>query len=209
MVRRPQKKLFVEGGGDNDALKTQCRRGFRKFLERAGLAGRMPRIVACGNRRHAYEQFSIAVGNAARGDVFVLLVDSEGPVAAPAARAEPWKHVATRQGDGWSKPPGATDDDLHFMVECMESWFVADRQALRGFFGQGFNAAALPANPQVENIPKAAVLNGLKNSSRGSSKGPYAKGAHSFQILALVDPTNVRAAASYAARLLAHLNTVL
>lgn len=42
-------KIYVEGGGDSKELKTRCRRGFSNFFEKAGLKGRMPRVVACGS----------------------------------------------------------------------------------------------------------------------------------------------------------------
>jgi len=209
MVRRREKKLFVEGGGDNDALKTECRRGFREFLQKAGLKGRMPRIIACGARSQAYRQFRVAVREAAADDVFLLLVDSEGPIAADAANARPWDHVENHTEDGWSKPSGATDDDLHFMVECMENWFLGDPQALGTFFGPGFRPSALPANRQVENVPKGAVLKSLRNATSASGKGEYGKGRHSFKLLAEIDPNKVRAVAPYADRLLSHLDTVL
>jgi len=209
MVRRPERKLFVEGGGDNDALKTECRKGFRKFLEKAGLEGRTPRIIACGGRSRAYDQFRVAIDMAGDDDVFILLVDSEAPVAAPAESPRPWGHVKNREGDGWDKPNGATDDDLHFMVECMESWFLADQQTLESFFGQGFRQGALPANPQVEKISKTDIYNGLKSATRDTQKGVYGKGAHSFKILAVIDPIKVREAAPYAARFLDHLDQVL
>ena len=68
-------KLYVEGGGDAAALKTACREGFAKFLGKAGLAGRMPRIVACGSRADAYDSFCTAIGN---GEAAMLLVDPLG-----------------------------------------------------------------------------------------------------------------------------------
>ncbi|WP_156013419.1 hypothetical protein [Thioalkalivibrio sp. HK1] len=43
-------KIYVEGGGDIKVLKTKCRKGFRNFFRKAGLDGRMPRVVACGGR---------------------------------------------------------------------------------------------------------------------------------------------------------------
>lgn len=107
-------KLYVEGGGDSKALRTACRKGFRKFIEKAGLRGRMPRIVACGGRRNAFESFAIAQG--AQGDYPFLLVDAEAPVAA----AGPWQHLFSR--DGWICPRGATDQQCHLMVQVMESW---------------------------------------------------------------------------------------
>jgi hypothetical protein len=132
--------LYVEGGGgDVSSLKTACRKGFRDFLNKAGLEGSMPRIVACGGRRQAYDRFCIALKQGKQAAM--LLVDSEEPVSV----ASPWDHLLQRKGDQWEKPPGSADDDCHFMVQCMESWFLADRDTLRTFFGQGYQANALPA----------------------------------------------------------------
>ena len=71
-------KLFVEGGGDANILRTECRKGFREFLCKVGMHGHMPRIVACGGRRQAYEAFCTAIEN---GEKALLLVDSECAVA--------------------------------------------------------------------------------------------------------------------------------
>ena len=48
-------KIYVEGGGDTRALRTLCRRGFSEFFAKVGLRGRMPRIVASGGRRQAFD----------------------------------------------------------------------------------------------------------------------------------------------------------
>lgn len=135
-------KLYVEGGGQTNDLRTACRRGFRTFLENAGLVGRMPRIVACGSRDDAFESFCSAVK---QGEPAMLLVDSEAPVSSQ----DPWQHLHSR--DQWT-PPAGTDPGLcHLMVECMESWFLTDRRALISYFGADFNENALPpASRQVE-----------------------------------------------------------
>jgi len=94
-------RLYVEGGGDRKPLRTECRQAFREFLQKAGLAGRLPRIFASGGRQQVYDDFRRALG-ASRGDDFVvLLVDSEGPIATDAG---PWRHLKAR--DGWNKPAG-------------------------------------------------------------------------------------------------------
>jgi len=73
------------------------------FLGKAGLAGIMPRIVACGGRRNAYESFCLALSN---GEVAFLLVDSEAPVRPehqqgdPETGWQPWSHLLARDGDG-------------------------------------------------------------------------------------------------------------
>ena len=95
-------KIYVEGGGDSKALKTACRRGFQSFIKKAGLQGRMPRVVACGSRRNAYESFKTA--HAGQDTTVLLLVDAEGPVTAES----PWQHLEIC--DGWERPDHATDD---------------------------------------------------------------------------------------------------
>jgi hypothetical protein len=144
--------LYVEGGGDAKVLRTACRRGFSEFLARAGLKGHLPRIVACGGRRQAYDDFCTALRQ--NRHTAMLLVDSEDPVTV----SSPWIHLLQRPGDAWPTPLGATDDACHLMVQCMESWLLADRDTLRRFFGQGFNPSALPpASNPIETIPKGSL----------------------------------------------------
>ena len=170
-------RLHVEEGGDRKPLRTECRQAFREFLRKAGIAGRLPRIFASGGRQQAYDDFRHALGASRADDSVMLLVDSEGPVAAGAG---PWRHLKDR--DGWDKPAGATDDHVHLMVQCMEAWFLADKDRLADFFGRGFNANALPRNPDAEKVAKNDVLNGLKNATRQCKrKGEYGKGRHSFR----------------------------
>ena len=189
-------RLYVEGGGDSKALRTACREGFRKFIEKTGMTGRMLRIVACGGRQNAYESFATAHAQVTGAGPPMLLVDAEEPVTATG----PWAHLGAR--DGWTRPAGATDDQCHLMVQVMESWFLADRPALGDFFGQRFQESALPGNPHVEAVAKSDILDGLERASRATNKGEYAKGKHSFEILARVDPAKVSAAAPYAKRFL-------
>lgn len=193
--------LYVEGGGDSNDLKTACRRGFRKFLEKAGLEGRMPRISACGGRRNAYDSFKTALSVGDRTPV--LLVDSEGSLTA----ASPWEHLRERPQDGWPRPRGASNDHCHLMVQVMESWFLADRSALASFFGHGFQAGGLPGNPNVEEISKADVLQGLERATRHAKSGPYEKGRLSFRILGEITPSAVESVAPSAKRLLDVLRT--
>ncbi len=191
-------KIYVEGGGDSKSLKTACRKGFRRFLEKTGLEGRMPGIVACGGRQSTYERFATAL---AAGDGSpMLLVDAEDPVTAAANSADPWGHL--RERDGWTRPIGAQDEQCHLMVQVMESWFLADNETLASFYGQRFRSNNLPRNPQIEAVPKADVLDGLSRATRETQKGAYSKGSHSFDILAMLDPATVEAAAPYAKRFL-------
>ncbi len=187
-------RLYVEGGGDSKSLRTACRKGFNVFIENAGAAGRMPRIVASGSRENAYDAFKTA-HTPGSGNT-MLLVDAEGPVAA----AHPWDHLAER--DGWSRPPRATDNQCHLMVQIMESWFLADRETLKDFYGQRFNVNALPNNPNIEAVSKQDVLNLLAQATRRTQKGSYAKGGDSFEILEKLDADKVSSASPSAKRFL-------
>lgn len=189
-------KVYVEGGGDSKDLKTRCRQGFSEFFRKAGLEGRMPRTVASGGRQQAYDDFCTALRKAREGDFIVLLVDSE---AAVRVGSGPWTHLKAR--DGWDRPAPATDDNAHLMVQCMEAWFIADRDTLAEFFGSSFNASTLPARNDVENIPKNDLYSALERATRICHKGRYGKGRHSFDILTRLEPEKVIVASPHAKRL--------
>lgn len=196
-------KLYVEGGGDTAALKTACREGFTTFITKAGIDKR-PRIVACGSRRNAFESYCTAIAN---GEDAVLLVDSEDPVNAQPQTDkpdtwQPWQHLKARAGDGWGKPDGVPDTDCHLMVQCMESWFLADRAALKAFFGQGFKENQLPAVANsVEQVAKIQVYEALAIATKEcKTKAQYGKGEHSFKLLAEISPAIVVAASPWAKR---------
>lgn len=186
-------RIYVEGGGNTKALKTKCREGFKEFFRKAGLEDRVLKVVACGGNRQAYDDFCIALKKVDKKDFIVLLVDSEVPVGSGSGV---WTHLE------WDKPPAATDDNAHLMVQCMESWFLADKDMLEAFFGKEFKRNALPARPEIENIEKKDVLDGLENATRHcGKKGRYDKGRHSFEILAKIDPDKVKQASPHAKRL--------
>jgi len=202
-------KLYVEGGGDARGLKSECRRGFSEFLRKAGLGGKMPKIVASGSRQNAFNDFVTALNN---GQPAMLLVDSESPVDpenSVSGSETPWKHLAEREGDKWKKPSDATDDQCHLMVECMESWLLADRQTLASFFGNGFNENALPAAARsVESVSKRQLYDSLAQATRGS-KASYSKGSNSFKILAKLDANLVVAASPWAKRFVDKLKAAM
>ena len=199
-------KLYVEGGGDSNSLKTKCREGFRKFFERAGLEGNMPRIVACGTRRAAYDDFCVALLGNGKDYFPVLLVDSEDAVN---SHHDSWMHLSARLEDKWKKPDNATDKQAFLMVQCMESWFLADKESLARYFGQNFNEGALPSNSNIEAVSKNDVLEGLKKASKDTKKNKYGKGRHSFEILASIDPQKVCISSSHCKSMIEELQKML
>ncbi|MFA6448897.1 MAG: DUF4276 family protein [bacterium] len=199
-------RIYVEGGADNKALDSKCRKAFSEFIEKAGFAGKMPSISPCGSRNEALSDFKTALSNKEPDEYPILLVDSEAPIA---DTEKPW--VFLKKRDNWKKPRGAEDENTHFMVQCMESWFFADKAALKKYYGKDFKDKALSKQKNIEVISKKDVAGGLKKATKDTQKGEYDKGAHSFGILELIDPEKVKKASPYAARFfeVLELKTVL
>ena len=126
-------------------------------------------------------------------DYNLLLVDSE-----TAVNANPWEHLSDRESDNWNRPAGASEDQAHLMVQVMESWFLADKNALADFYGQGFLRKALPQQPNIEEIARQDVLKKLRHASKPTQKGEYHKTRHGFELLELIEPGLVRAASHHA-----------
>ena len=173
--------IYVEGGGDFRANLSKCRKGFSKFFEKVVPPGRKPRIIACGGRQNTYQKFTLAYEQYDAN--VILLVDSEGPVSEPV-----WDHLKRR--DSWGSS-GFSDESAQLMVQCMESWFLADKEFLAEFYGQGFSLHSLPQRENIEEISKGDVKKGLDNASKNTSKGLYHKTRHAFDILASINPVKL------------------
>ena len=131
-------RLWVEGGGDRDALRRVCAMGFRKYVERVvPNSRRMPQIIPCGGRQEAYDNFCGGLKRADRGLFDVLLVDAEDLVE-PRHAVTPWGHLLQR--DHWAQPEGAIDEQAQLMVVTVEAWLVADPEALASRYMSDFVA---------------------------------------------------------------------
>ena len=88
----------------------------------------------------------------------------------------------------------------------MEAWFIADRDALKEYFGQYFKPNALPVQNEIENITKSDLEEALEKATTATRKGAYHKGKHSFNILARLNPDKVKACSPHAERLVKTLH---
>jgi len=93
----------------------------------------------------------------------------------------------------------AAPEDLQaavWMVECMESLFLADIDALGRYYRRDF-AEVLRGNPNVEEIPKRDVLARLK----AATGGRYHKTKDAPHLLKQIQPQRVKRAAPNCRRL--------
>ena len=159
----------------------------------------MPKVIPCGSREKTHDRFCTAINDTQDDSFIVLLVDSETAVK---AGDSPWEHL--RKCDNkWIQPPAAEDNSAQLMVQCMEAWFVADRQSLSAYFGKDFNASALPPErDDVEAIAKRDLEPKLKQATKSCSKGSYNKGRHSFELLGCLDPSKVMESSPHARQLI-------
>jgi hypothetical protein len=197
--------VYIEGGGETAAQRAELRRGFDALFqsEKENARGKRGslRLVCCGSRNEAYSAFmnELAVNPAV---VSALLVDSEtstGPV--PADRTQDavlrCDHLKQKQGsggrgqgDGWPLT-GVSPDRVHLMVQCMETWIVADPDALEKFYRQGFKATRLPNRNNLEEEPKTDVQAKLEGATEATQSGTYAKIRHASKLLLIIDPGKI------------------
>lgn len=194
--------IFVEGGAPKGQGKgndlTRMREAFHSFL---GVSSSV-RIEVCGSRKDAYDEFINAL-KVETDRHLLLLVDSEAPLRDDQPH---WLHVLNREGDGWKKPKEATESQLHFMAQCVESWLVADVENLKSYYGS--KLGSLPLTQNVEEIPKGELMSKLNQATRQTARGEYHKTKHFPALFKATDPTKVQQRAPHCRLLFEHLKVL-
>ncbi|MEO5333913.1 MAG: DUF4276 family protein [Magnetococcus sp. YQC-5] len=200
--------IMTEGGGErglpSKGLAIKMRQSFKSFISKAKIDQGDFKIVRCGSRDQAFNDFMKNFQNRTSDTVPLLLVDSEDPMPSD---TNPWDFVHKR--DGWKRPDNARDEHLHFMTQCMESWFLADLDALEKYFGNGFRKNCLPKTSSIEDALKTDIIDSINQAAQNTAKRCYDKGEHSFAILAMLDPFKVQEKSPWACRLFKLLDDIL
>lgn len=171
--------IYAEGGGSK-SVDIELRKGFKRLWERCGFEGRLPRMFPSGGRDSAYQDFKNHVSVANDQEFVGLLVDSEDTVT---NIERPWDHLGHR--DQWAKPDGVSDEQAMLMTTCMETWIVADRDALRNRYARrGLNENSLPPLQNLE----ARSRNDVQSQLERATNRQYQKGEESFKVLGELNP---------------------
>jgi hypothetical protein len=182
-------RIYFEG---DRSLKPGFDAFFAEIKNRAGKRHCNFHLVAGRSGETACRYFGLALGTTS--DAWnILLRDSEGPAGANSSAALCRKH-------GWDQVHA---DSIFWMVEMMEAWFHADKEALQKFYGNGFKESALKKNPNVEEIPKTDLEDGLREATKNTLKGDYFdnKTSHGPKLLGAIKPDSVRKASPNCQRL--------
>ena len=182
--------IYIEGGatgaGSRD-LNLRCQQAFHKLLGSMGFKGRFPRLWACGGRGAVFDEF-VNHHSSNTADYVAMWIDSEEPMENPDAA---WEHLRTvTTVPKWAKPQGAQDDQVLFMTTCMETWIVADRDALRKHYGRQLQESALPPLVSLEERGRHDVQGKLGHATRHCANA-YEKGKRSFEILGKLTPATL------------------
>ncbi|MEO6037071.1 MAG: DUF4276 family protein [Saprospiraceae bacterium] len=194
-------KIYIEGGGKGKYLEICFQRAWTKFFQSAGLSGQMPRPVRGKGRKQAYDLFVTALEKREKNVLPLLLVDSEDAIT---KGHTVWKHLQTR--DGLEKPEKAGDKHAYLMVQLMETWLIADPEALHDYFGSRFKSNSIPVWTNLETVSKPDILNALDKATARCEKC-YAKGKISFEVLGKISPEKVAEKCPHAKRFLDFLAT--
>ena len=196
--------IFMEGGGQRKESQAMLRAGMEEFLRELKETARAKswrwKLSCNGNRNAAFKRFDNARRRGTH-TLVVLLVDSEGPV-----RGSPRDHLSAK--DGWNMRD-SKDVAIHLMAQTMETWIIADSEALANYYGQNFARNALPQSDDLEKVSKVDVEQALKRATRKTQKGAYHKIEHAGDLLELIEPQKAQEKCRHCERLFSVLNRAM
>ena len=133
-------------------------------------------------------------------EVNILLIDSEGPVpnSVHAIRT-------LRASSFWDASVVCDDEQINFMVQVMEAWFIADPRALVRHFGQNFNINRLPNPQNAESTAPSEAVMAIRRGLRGGRRA-YDKVSDGAMLLELIDENAVSLHCAHFRRLMDFLD---
>ncbi|HRK28748.1 MAG TPA: DUF4276 family protein [Chitinophagales bacterium] len=161
--------LFIEG--DPNSPNGDLRYGFAKLLEKKA-KGNMPKIILSGSKQHAIEKFFYAKRQGLKA---LLLIDLDKP-------------ETQVEQDMLEYRLNTFANDVFYMIQEMEAWFLSQPDILDSFFGKDMGGAKISKkipSKKTTQIMKPSEL--LRDITRQTTKGGYHKIKHAFELLRLLD----------------------
>jgi len=183
-----KKILFIEG--EPNSPNGDLRQGFAKLLGKK-IEGHLPRINLGGGKSHTIQKF---LKNKFEADAFLLLIDLDGPEAEKEQDLSAHNLLKQRE-------------NVYFMVQEMESWFLSQPDMLDRFFGVDHNKKKVS-----DKLPKRSVTeipdpkSELKKATKDSKRGEYHEIKHGVELLKLLDAHQLEESFSDFKNLIKRLN---
>ncbi|WP_273213763.1 DUF4276 family protein [Helicobacter rodentium] len=175
-------KIYVEGGGNRN-LDSSLRKAFNKLLREYGVNGNRYQIVVGGSRGETIKAIYKQSNS-------IILIDSE-EIIDTKTKLEHLEKTELKES-----LKGITENNLFFMVVCMESWIVSDTEALKKHYGLGFKETKIQTSDLIHK-DKAKIMKMLKDSIRECKNKEYDK-SEAFKILEKASVQKIVESNSYA-----------
>jgi len=195
-------RLYIEGDkkekgkGGFISLRQGFNEFFNKWADEENLKIKFDNNIL-GSRGDAVNIF-LKIGKFHPNDLVLLLIDTERE-----KDKDKSAKLFLQEDFPNSDFTNIKDSQCHFMVQAMESWFIADKEKLAACYDNNFKEKALPQQKEVEKISKTEAIEKLKKATRNTKngKGEYGKGKDSGKILGKIRPHKVITAAPHCERL--------
>lgn len=166
-------KIYIEGGSKkgqkySSFLNRSLKQAFEKLLREYGI--------------NAKQYYQIVAGGCK--DETIKAIDTKTKLA----------HLEKKKSKESLK--GITENNLFFMVVCMESWIVSDAEALKKYYGSGFKETKIQASDLIHK-DKTTIEKMIKDSIKECKNNEYKK-SEAFKILEKASVQKIVESNSYA-----------
>jgi Domain of unknown function (DUF4276) len=201
-------RIYIEGDtkrkGKNS--KISLGQGFNSFFkeldEKAKEKKVKFRLIMCGSTAETFKDFLLGV-KSHQNSFVAFLIDADNEVG---DNETPKSFLQKQEKSRNWNFENVKDEQCHLMVQIMESWFLADVETLKSFYGQNFKHNAIPKQPNIEKIAKPDVEKSLDKAASETNKGKYHKIRHGAELLSKIETGKVRAKAAHCNRLFETIN---
>jgi Domain of unknown function (DUF4276) len=194
-------RIYIEGDKKSKNSNISLREGFSTFFKDLREKAREKKIkfdvILGGSSAETFKDFLRGIKSHPNSFV-AFLIDSDDEVSEDDTPKSFLQNLQKSKNWEWEN---VEDEQCQLMVQIMESWFLADVETLKNYYGQGFNSKTIPKTQNVEKIAKNDVESSLDKATRDTKKGVYHKIKHGAELLTKVDVINIKQKAKHCQRI--------
>jgi hypothetical protein len=165
--------LFVEG--EPHTPNGDLRQGLSKLLEQK-LKGKLPKMILGGGKSQTIKKFKT---NKLKAQQFLLLIDLDKP-------------EEYLKSDLEANELSEYSENIFYMVQEMENWFLSQPDILDRFYGKDNNGKFVSQKlPKKKAIEIAHPDEEPQRLTKNTKRGEYHKIKHAVELLKLLDCTKL------------------